>query len=272
MKQNLKALFQFKSIKQEYLFDKYKAENWFEELFKWLFLAGEENCNYLLFEEKGIELKNELKEFLEQLKAENPQGIAEDFCQNLKNIHKNLLLDLEAAVQFDPAAKSESEVILAYPGFFAIANHRIAHYFWDKNIQIFPRVLSEYARSKTGVDIHPAAKIGKSFFMDHCTGIVVGETAIIGNNVKMYQGVTLGALSVSKDKADKKRHPTIEDGVIIYANATILGGDTVIGRNSVIGGNVWLTESVPSDTLVFHKSEIIVKDKIDTSKIINFSI
>lgn len=272
MKHNLKTLFEFKKEKQEFLFDKYKAENWFEDVFKWLFLAGEENCSYQSFEKKEHVLKIQLHEFLEQLKMKNAESIAEDFFSKLYTIHEILLLDLEAAIQFDPAAKSESEVILAYPGFYTIVNHRIAHYFWNQNIPVFPRVLSEYSRSKTGVDIHPAAKIGKHFFIDHCTGVVIGETAIIGNNVKMYQGVTLGALSVSKDKADQKRHPTIEDNVTIYANATILGGETVIGKNSIIGGNVWLTETIPSNTMVFHKSEIIVKDKIDISKVINFSI
>ena len=135
-----------------------------------------------------------------------------------------------------------------------------------------PRVLSEYAHGKTGIDIHPAASIGKRFFIDHGTGIVIGETAIIGNDVKIYQGVTLGALSVSKDKATQKRHPTIEDNVIIYANATILGGNTVIGKGSVIGGNVWLTESIQKETLVYHKSETIVKSKHKSNEPINFII
>ena len=134
------------------------------------------------------------------------------------------------------------------------------------------RAFSEYAHSKTGIDIHPAATIGERFFIDHGTGIVIGETAIIGKNVKIYQGVTLGALTVSKDKSNEKRHPTIEDNVVIYANATILGGKTVIGKEAVIGGNVWITNSIPSQSLVFHKSEIVIKNKQSFPEALNFSI
>jgi serine O-acetyltransferase len=140
-----------------------------------------------------------------------------------------------------------------------------------QEVNVLPRLLSELAHSKTGIDIHPGANIGKRFFIDHGTGIVIGETAKIGSNVKIYQGVTLGALSVSKEKAEEKRHPTIEDDVIIYANATILGGNT-IGKGAVIGGNVWITESIPTQSLVYHKSEIIVKTKIEYNNIIDFSI
>lgn len=272
MENRLKQLFEFKQSQQHYLFDKYRAEIWSEELFKWLFLAGEESCRFDLFEEKEAELKGELTVFLKQLLVEEVPDIVGSFFEELCSIHKILLSDLDAVMKFDPAAKSRSEVLMSYPGFFTIVIHRIAYFFWNTGVPVFPRVLSEYAHSKTGIDIHPAAKIGERFFIDHGTGVVIGETAEIGNDVKIYQGVTLGALSVSKDKAEQKRHPTIEDGVIIYANATILGGKTIVGKGSVIGGNVWLTESVPSQTLVFHKSEVIVKDKIDTSKIIDFSI
>lgn len=272
MENKLKELFEFKQQQQLFLFDKFKAEIWSEELFKWLFLAGEESCRFDLFEEKVTELKSELTIFLKQLKVEKASEVTASFFEELPIIHKLLLADLDAILEFDPAAKSHSEVLMSYPGFFTIVVHRIAYFFWNKEVPIFPRVLSEYAHSKTGIDIHPGAKIGERFFIDHGTGVVIGETAEIGNDVKIYQGVTLGALSVSKDKAEQKRHPTIEDGVIIYANATILGGKTIVGKGSVIGGNVWLTESVPSQTLVFHKSEVIVKDKIDTSKIIDFSI
>ncbi|MFM7896254.1 MAG: serine O-acetyltransferase EpsC, partial [Flavobacterium sp.] len=194
------------------------------------------------------------------------------FFESLVAIHSDLLSDLEAILDFDPAAKSRAEVLLAYPGFFAIFVYRIANYLWVHKVNILPRVLSELAHSKTGIDIHPGANIGKRFFIDHGTGIVIGETAKIGNNVKIYQGVTLGALSVSKDKAKEKRHPTIEDDVIIYANATILGGNTTIGKGAIIGGNVWITESVPAQSLVYHKSEIIVKTKIEYNNIIDFSI
>jgi serine O-acetyltransferase len=146
------------------------------------------------------------------------------------------------------------EVIVAYPGLEAISVHRIANFFWKHEVPLIPRMMSELAHGRTGIDIHPGAAIGESFFIDHGTGVVVGETSVIGKNVKIYQGVTLGALSVRKSEADVKRHPTIEDDVTIYAGATILGGETTIGRGSVIGGNVWITESVPQDSRVYAKN------------------
>lgn len=159
----------------------------------------------------------------------------------------------------DPASKSEIEILLAYPGFFAIAVHRLAHILFQLDTPILPRFFSEYAHSKTGIDIHPGATIGKNFYIDHGTGIVIGETTIIGNDVKIYQGVTLGAFYVSKNLADKKRHPTIENNVTIYAGATILGGTTVIGENSVIGGNVWITESIEDNSLVYQNNQPQIK-------------
>ncbi|MFV0225220.1 serine O-acetyltransferase [Empedobacter falsenii] len=164
----------------------------------------------------------------------------------------------------DPASKSEIEIILAYPGFFAIAIHRLAHILFKLDTPILPRFLSEYAHSKTGIDIHPGATIGKNFYIDHGTGIVIGETTIIGDDVKIYQGVTLGAFYVSKNLADKKRHPTIENNVTIYAGATILGGTTVIGENSIIGGNVWITESIEKNSIVYQENKPqIKKQKIE---------
>ncbi|MFV0221833.1 serine O-acetyltransferase [Empedobacter falsenii] len=164
----------------------------------------------------------------------------------------------------DPASKSEIEIILAYPGFFAIAVHRLAHILFKLDTPILPRFLSEYAHSKTGIDIHPGATIGKNFYIDHGTGIVIGETTIIGDDVKIYQGVTLGAFYVSKNLADKKRHPTIENNVTIYAGATILGGTTVIGENSIIGGNVWITESIEDNSIVYQENKPqIKKQKIE---------
>jgi len=148
----------------------------------------------------------------------------------------------------------------AYPGFYATAVHRLSHWLTLQKVPVLPRLFSEYAHSKTGIDIHPGATIGESFSIDHGTGVVIGETTVIGKNVKIYQGVTLGALSVNKELATQKRHPTIEDNVVIYSGATILGGETIIGRDSIIGGNVWLTNSVPSNSVVYHKSEIGVKD------------
>ena len=159
--------------------------------------------------------------------------------------------DVDAAFRGDPAAKTVEEVILAYPGLEAVAAHRVAYFFWEVGLPLIPRMMSEHVHSKTGIDIHPGASIGKRFFIDHGTGVVVGETAVIGDDVKLYQGVTLGALSVRKGESEKKRHPTIEDGVTIYSGATILGGSTTVGKGSVIGGNVWLTTSVPAFSRVY---------------------
>ena len=179
--------------------------------------------------------------------------VVEEFFEELPNIRSVLTLDMEAAFRGDPAAKSADEVILSYPGFQAIAVHRIAHFFWTRNVPLIPRMMSEIIHGRTGIDIHPGAKIGSSFFIDHGTGVVIGETTVIGKNVKIYQGVTLGALSVRKEEGSAKRHPTIEDDVTIYANATILGGETVIGRGSVIGGSVWIIESVPPQSKVYNR-------------------
>ncbi len=174
--------------------------------------------------------------------------------ENLGPIRHKLLLDAEAMWEADPAAASLDEVILAYPGFVAISLHRLANCLQRCDIPLFPRLISEYAHRQTGIDIHPGATIGERFGIDHGTGIVIGQTSIIGQNVRLFQGVTLGALSVRKELEGLKRHPTLEDGVIVYAGATILGGRTVIGRNSVIGGNVWLTESVPPESVVTFSS------------------
>ena len=192
----------------------------------------------------------------------------EKFFGSIPQIYDFLIEDAESILQFDPASESLEEILVAYPGFYATAVYRLAHELYGYNIPILPRLLSEYAHNKTGIDIHPGATIGHPFFIDHGTGIVIGETTIIGNNVKIYQGVTLGALSVAKELSESKRHPTIEDNVIIYAGSTILGGDTVVGRDSIIGGNVWLTSSVPSNSVVYHKSEITVKDMLPGDELI----
>jgi len=178
--------------------------------------------------------------------------IIEEFFEELPKIRVILAKDLDAAVRGDPAAMSTDEVILSYPGFQAIVVHRIAHFFYSRQVPLIPRMMSELIHRRTGIDIHPGAEIGESFFIDHGTGVVFGETTIIGKNVKIYQGVTLGALSVKKGESGKKRHPTIEDDVTIYANATILGGDTVIGKGSVIGGSVWITQSVPPNSKIYN--------------------
>jgi len=181
--------------------------------------------------------------------------VVDEFFEELSNIRIILAKDLEASVRGDPAAMSADEVILSYPGFQAITIQRIAHFFWTRQVPLIPRMMSELIHRRTGIDIHPGAVIGESFFIDHGTGVVIGETTVIGKNVKIYQGVTLGALSVKKDESGVKRHPTIEDDVTIYANATILGGGTVIGKGSVIGGSVWITQSVPAGSKIYIKRE-----------------
>lgn len=170
--------------------------------------------------------------------------------EEIPEIRRKIQLDTVAAFNGDPAAKSNEEVILSYPGLEAILVHRIANFLYKNGVPVIPRIMSEHVHGKTGIDIHPGASIGESFFIDHGTGVVIGETCIIGDNVKVYQGVTLGALSVKKNLQNKKRHPTIEDNVTIYANATILGGETVIGKNSIIGGNTWVTESVMENSVI----------------------
>lgn len=181
------------------------------------------------------------------------------YCSKLPVILKKLNLDARAIADNDPAAKSIEEVYLSYPGFYAIAIYRLSHELYLLNLPLVPRLMTEYAHKLTGVDINPGAKIGDSFFIDHATGVVIGETAVIRNNVKIYQGVTLGALCVSPEMRHVKRHPSVEDNVTIYANATILGGDTVIGANSVIGGNTWVTASVPENSIVSNVDSVKIK-------------
>lgn len=181
---------------------------------------------------------------------EKAESTALGLIEALPEIRRMIHLDVIALFEGDPAAKSDEEVIVSYPGLEAIVVYRLAHYIHTRGVPVIPRIMSEYIHGKTGIDIHPGATIGESFFIDHGTGIVIGETTIIGKNVKIYQGVTLGALSVKKNYQDKKRHPTIEDNVTIYANATILGGETVIGKGAVIGGNTWIVKSVPAGTVV----------------------
>lgn len=185
-----------------------------------------------------------------------------EFIRTLPRIRVLLSTDVHAAYEGDPAAKSYHEIILGYPGLFAITVYRMAHELYGMGIPLLPRMMSEYAHSHTGIDIHPGARIGKSFFIDHGTGVVIGETTEIGDRVRIYQGVTLGALSLSSDQIEafrsKKRHPTLEDDVVIYSNATLLGEKAVIGARSIIGGNVWITDEVPPDTKVLLKQPELV--------------
>jgi serine O-acetyltransferase len=230
---------------------------------------------YLLYPEQSKQMFNtidELKEEVAKLQDElyhlmkatracrhcNMERIAAQFFSMLPNLHRVLNTDIQAIFEGDPAARSEFEVIRTYPGFYAICFYRIAHILWNFEVPFIPRILTEHAHSLTGIDIHPAAQIGEHFHIDHGTGIVIGETSVIGNNVKMYQGVTLGALSVNKSLAGIKRHPTVQDRVVIYSGATVLGGDTVIGHDSIIGGNVWLTHTVEPRSTVYHTPAITV--------------
>lgn len=194
------------------------------------------------------------------------------FFEKIPEINKKLWKDAEFIFNGDPASEDIDEVILSYPGFFAIAVYRLAHEIYKVDISKMPRIMTEYAHQLTGIDIHPGAEIGTPFFIDHGTGIVIGETAKIGDRVKIYQGVTLGALSVNKKMKNVKRHPTIEDDVVIYAQAVILGGETVIGQSSVIGGNVWLTQSVPPNSVVYHQSEMKVRESGNYQELVDFVI
>ena len=216
-------------------------------------------------EEEFMRLENELSLVMNSTKAcqgcDNEQR-AREFFQEIPDLYDLLNTDIQAIFNGDPAACSEFEVIRTYPGFFAISCYRLAHSLYKHDVALLPRILTEYAHSKTGIDIHPAAEIGEYFYIDHGTGIVIGESCIIGKNVKLYQGVTLGALSVAKSLAYTKRHPTVEDNVVIYSGATILGGDTIIGHDSVIGGNVWLTKSVLPNSTVYHTAAITVFNKV----------
>jgi serine O-acetyltransferase len=270
-----KEIVNFKKQQGCSLPDAGNARDFVRKLFDVLFICKSEADN------NEFEIKALLKKLQQQLQLLLQPVLfskifsekqAEDFFKNIPALYQKLLLDATALYQADPAAKNIDEVLVAYPGFFAIAAHRIAHQLHQQKIPLLPRIISEYAHSKTGIDIHPAATIGNSFAIDHGTGIVIGETAIIGNQVKIFQGVTLGALSVQKEKASQKRHPTIEDNVVIYSGATILGGETIVGHDSVIGGNVWLTKSVIPFSIVFQQSDITIQDKKTFTEPYNYFI
>ncbi len=246
---------------------KYKIHQFSDNLLHLLFPQFRSEIEYFTVNElqgKFALLERDLKKLFENRVDILPapiEKITHNIFRKIPIIYELLLKDAEAIYRGDPAAESIDGVIAAYPGFYAIYTYRIAHEFCLQKVPLFPRILTEYAHILTGIDIHPGATIGESFFIDHGTGIVVGETSLIGDNVKIYQGVTLGALSVDKKLMDSKRHPTIEDNVVIYSNAVILGGDTLIGHDSIIGGNVWLTESVPPYSTVYHKSKLKVRPK-----------
>jgi serine O-acetyltransferase len=215
----------------------------------------------------------ELQQKLEQMirhdtGSGNARQISDKFFHAIPALVHRLEQDITAMFEGDPASKSRSEVVRTYPGFYAIAAYRVAHLLHVQGVKGMPRIITEHAHSRTGIDIHPGARIGNHFCIDHGTGVVIGETTVIGEYVKVYQGVTLGALSVNKEDAERKRHPTIEDRVVIYAGATILGGDTVIGQDSIIGGNVWLTRSVPPNSKIYYQSKMYNGDTNETDMVI----
>jgi serine O-acetyltransferase len=276
MKDFLRQLQQYNQSACKEVPSKIQAQQFTDLLIELLFpVCSSQDYTLQQAELKLKHLQIQLLELITPLKntlPEDPQLYSDTFFRQLPLIYKRLLQDADAILKFDPAAYSLEEIIVAYPGFYSITVYRLAHQLYLMKIPILPRIISEYAHSKTGIDIHPGASIGDSFFIDHGTGVVIGETCIIGNNVKIYQGVTLGALSVEKSLAYTKRHPTIEDNVIIYSGSTILGGNTVIGHDTIIGGNVWLTDSVLPFSVVYHRSEVKVRNSSNYEEPIDFSI
>lgn len=253
-----------------------KSHHFINEIINFLFpIRTDKNISLVQLDAKWEDLQRQFNELLVPLQPmleKKAEDITNEFFEEIPSIHDKMLRDADAFMKFDPAAKCPEEIILCYPGYYAITIYRLSHVLYTLNIPVLPRVISEYAHTKTGIDIHPGAKIGNHFFIDHGTGIVIGETTIIGNDVKIYQGVTLGALYVGKELANKKRHPTIEDNVIIYAGSTILGGNTTIGRETVVGGNSWITESVPAYSVVYHKPSVVIRDSKKFVEPINFVI
>ncbi len=239
---------------------KTKTEAFTEKLFYTLFDANAP------LSESIEELEIKFKE-IAVLACKKPEGLCgsiwDNFLQKLPSVLENLNQDAAYILENDPASNSVEEVYLAYPGFYAIAIYRLSHELYLLDLLLFSRLMSEYAHRITGTDIHAGATIASPFFIDHATGIVIGETTVIEKHVKIYQGVTLGALSVSKDMKNAKRHPTVQKNVCIYANATILGGETTIGKNSIVGGNAWVTKSIPANSVVLNTTttEVKIKEK-----------
>jgi serine O-acetyltransferase len=253
-----------------------KAHRFIDNMIYFLFpFKIDKKCTLPLIDLNLAQLQIDLRDILtpmEPVLEETGSTLTKAFFAKVPAIYESLVQDATLFVDFDPAARSVESVILYYPGFYAITVYRLSHELYQLKVPYLPRMISEYAHSKTGIDIHPGALIGSHFFIDHGTGIVIGETTIIGNNVKIYQGVTLGALSVDKSMKGTKRHPTIGDNVIIYSGSTILGGDTVIGHDTIVGGNVWLTKSVEPNSVVYHESKVNIRDSKDFIEPINFII
>lgn len=271
----IKSLYRANLNANVYL-DKQRIEEFVDTVFRFLFQLEDKKYHSIQAVQMRLEeLKSEFTGILFNIlnNKQEAESIVEEFSEQLPYLYEALLKDAEEILENDPAARSLEEIYIAYPGFFAIAVYRFAHQLHKQKVNLLPRIWTEYAHGKTGIDIHPGAQIGVPFFIDHGTGIVIGETSIIGSHVKIYQGVTIGAVSVSKENANTKRHPTLENHVVVYSNATILGGETTIGHHSIIGGNVWLTNSVEPYSLVFHEAQIKIKDKkSNQSEPINFII
>jgi serine O-acetyltransferase len=272
----------------EYLFKQYnsfnnsvpsmlKAQAFTDNIINFFFPFKIDNkCTLPQIELNFAQLHIDFKDMIgpmETIFEKSVNEITHDFFNKVPALYKKLMDDAQNFLNFDPAARSVESVVLYYPGFYAVTVYRLAHELYKSEVPFIPRIMSEYAHSRTGIDIHPGATIGENFFIDHGTGIVIGETAEIGDNVKIYQGVTLGALFVEKNMKGKKRHPSIEDNVIIYAGSTILGGETTIGHDTVVGGNAWLTKSVPAYSVVYQESKTVIRDsKIKGAEPINFVI
>ncbi len=255
---------------------KQQVGDFVENLIHYMFPVTQDPQHFLAQHESIKDaLQQQLQQLLNAVDKTTPaqhNDTLEAYFKELCNVKDLLLKDAQLILDFDPASSSLEEVILSYPGFQAITVHRLSHPLYHMKVPLLPRMMSEWAHSQTGIDINPGATIGCPFFIDHGTGVVIGETAIIGNNVKIYQGVTLGALAVRKEDAKRKRHPTVQDNVVIYAGSTILGGSTIIGHDSIIGGNTWLTQSVPSHSVVYHKHQTVIKDSKEFEEPINFVI
>lgn len=257
-----------------YLPNHQQIEDFVDKLFDTLFTNSDSITNLEILNSHIQTLKVELNDIFYDIYKDNSIAYKQttDFFTALPDIIQILQQDALQAYNADPAADSIYEIYNAYPGFYAITLYRFAHQLVNQNVPLIPRIITEYAHKETGIDIHPKAKIGHHFVIDHGTGIVIGETCIIGDFVTIYQGVTLGAIYVEKKLAAQKRHPTIEDHVVIYANATILGGDTIIGHHSIIGGNVWLTKSVAPHTVAYQHAQIVIRDQSPLPEPINFVI
>lgn len=253
--QNIAALKSHSSINYGI---KTKVQAFTEKLFYTLFDANDSLTESVEELEKSFK---EISKIASKKSQELCDGVWSQFLEKLPSVLEKLKKDAEYILENDPASNSIEEVYLGYPGFYAIAIYRLSHELYLLDMLLFSRLMSEYAHQITGTDIHAGATIASPFFIDHATGIVIGETTVIEKNVKLYQGVTLGALSVSKEMKNSKRHPTVEKNVCIYANATILGGETIIGKDSVIGGNTWITRSIPEKSLVTNTTITEVKIK-----------